>query len=292
MHFLIADRNQLFNRLVKLKLEKWGHTADIAMTGEQAWQELDRNNYRVAIMDWGLEGVDAPDLCRRIRKLGGARYTYIMFYSERADHDSMVAAYEAGADDYLIKPFNPLLLNLRIKTGKRMLNLEDELRALASYDVTTGLISYATFLDFFATFLSGAIRHEMSGSVLFLQVANYADVKQEYGDLAAMKLVIEIANLLQKAMRSSDLVAKVGDDQFCILLPQTPQEHIQHVIQNLQGHLAGAAVIAGSARIKPVINAEIAAYPVEGALAEEVLAVSNRKSVGTLEISDSETRAG
>ncbi len=292
MRFLIVDRNQLFNRLVKLKLEKWGHSADIAMTGEQALQELDRNNYRVAIMDWGLEGIDAPDLCRRIRKLGGPRYTYIMFYSERADHDSMVAAYEAGADDYLIKPFNPLLLNLRIKTGKRMLNLEDELRALASYDVTTGLISYATFLDFFATFLSGAIRHEMSGSVLFLQVANYSDVKQEYGDLAATKLVIEIANLLQKAMRSSDLVAKVEDDQFCILLPQTPQEHIQHVIQNLQGHLAGAAVIAGSARIKPVINVEIAAYPVEGASAEEVLAVSNRKSVGTLEISDSQTKAG
>jgi len=292
MHFLIADRNQLFNRLVKLKLEKWGHTADIAMTGDQAVQELGRNNYRAVIMDWGLEGVDAPDLCRRIRKLARDRYTYIMFYSEHADHDSMVAAYEAGADDYLIKPFNPLLLQLRIKTGKRMLNLEDKLRALTSYDVTTGLISYATFKDFFATFLSGAIRHEMSGTVLFLQVANYADVEQEYGDLAATKLVVEISNMLQKAMRSSDLVAKVTDDQFCILLPQTPQEHIQHVLENLQGHLAGAAVIAGSARITPQINAEIAGYPVAGADADEVLAADNRKSIGALKISDSEIKAG
>lgn len=292
MRFLIADRNQLFNRLVKLKLEKWGHSVDIAMTGEEAWKALDRNNYRAVIMDWGLEGVDAPDLCRRIRSLGRARYTYVMFYSEHNDHDSMVAAYEAGADDYLIKPFNPLLLQLRIKTGKRMLNLEDELRELASYDETTGLISYATFKDFFATFLSGAIRHELSGTVLFLHVTNYAGVEQDHGAIAATKIMIEVANVLAKTMRSSDLVAKVDEDHFCVLLPQTPEANIQHVLQHIQEHMVGVAVIAGPTRIEPIVEAEIAGYPVEGLSAEEVLAYGNRQSVGFLSVATDETKAG
>jgi diguanylate cyclase (GGDEF)-like protein len=292
MRFLIADSNLLFNRLVKLKLEKWGHTVDIAMTGDEAMKALDRSSYRMVIMDWGLEGFDAPALCNRIRNLASVRYTYILFYSERDDHDSMVAAYKAGADDYLIKPFNPLLLQLRISTGKRMLNLEDELRELASYDQTTGLISYATFKDFFTTFLSGAIRHDLSGAVLFLHLANYSNVEQEHGSIAATKLMIEIANLLAKAVRTSDLVAKVDDDHFCILLPQTPEANIGHVLQNIQGGLANATVTAGATRIEPFINAEVAGYPVEGMSAEEVLAPANRKTVGSLSVDQASVRAG
>jgi len=292
MRFLIADRNQLFNRLVKLKLEKWGHTVDIAMSGDEAWKALDRHSYRAVIMDWGLDDIDAPALCHRIRSLGRPRYTYIMFYSEQNDHDSMVAAYEAGADDYLIKPFNPQLLALRIKTGKRMLNLEDELRELASYDPSTGLISYATFKSFFATFLSGAIRHDMSGTVLFLHLQNFRDVEQEFGGIAASKLMIEIANKLSSTIRSSDLVAKVDDDHFCILLPQTPEANIQRVIQNMGDHLAGASVIAGASTIEPVIEAEIAAYPVEGLSADDILAPENRNSAGSVMIDPSEAQTG
>ncbi len=141
MRILIADRNQLFNRLVSMKLEKWGHQVDIALTGDEAIAFLGVNNYRMVILDWGLEGISEDVFCQKVRQSNGARYTYILFYSERNDHDSIVSAYEAGADDYLFKPFNPQLLLLRIKTGKRMLNLEDELRTLSSYDAITGLIS-------------------------------------------------------------------------------------------------------------------------------------------------------
>jgi len=292
MRFLIADKNQLHNRLVKLKLEKWGHEVDIAMTGEEAWQAMERNNYRMIILDWGLEDVETIALCRRIRSLDRARYTYIMFYSEQLDHDSMVAAYEAGADDYLIKPFNPLLLQLRIKTGKRMLNLEDELRGLTSYDQTTGLITYATFRDFFTTFLSGAIRNELSGTVLFLHVTNVTAVGQEHGDIAATKLMVEVANLLAKSTRSSDLVAKIDDDHFCILLPQTPEANISHVVRNLEAGLSGAAVIAGPTRIEPAISAELSSYPVEGLSAEDVLAFTNRKAIGTLTLAQNENQTG
>jgi len=282
MRILIADRNQLFNRLVSMKLEKWGHHVDIALTGDEAVELLGVNNYRMVILDWGLEGVTEDAFCQKVRQSNGARYTYILFYSERNDHDSIVAAYEAGADDYLFKPFNPQLLLLRIKTGKRMLNLEDELRTLSSYDAITGLISYGTFKRFFQTFLAGAIRHDMSGTVLFFQVSNFASVSRDHGAVAASKLMVEVAQYLPLSLRASDLVAKVDDDQFCALLPQTPEEHIGVVLGNLRERLAAAAVVVGAQRIEPLIDVYLAAYPVENLDAEGVLAESNRKNVGIL----------
>ena len=99
---------------MRLKLEKWGHVVDSAYTGTEAWDLARRSNYRLVILDWSLEGIDGARLCQQIRNLDRGRYTYILFYSERADYDSVMQAFEAGADDYLFKPFNPLILKLRI----------------------------------------------------------------------------------------------------------------------------------------------------------------------------------
>ena len=123
MRILIADNNIMFTRLVRLKLEKWGHTVDTALTGLEAWDMARRINYRVVILDWPLEGIDGGQLCQQIRNLDRSRYTYILFYSSSSDNESVMKAFEAGTDDYLFKPFNPLLLRLRLKTGKRLLNL-------------------------------------------------------------------------------------------------------------------------------------------------------------------------
>lgn len=158
MRVLIADSNVLFCRLVRLKLEKWGHSVDTAYSGTEAWDLARRSSYRMVILDWPLEGTDGGKLCQRIRSLDRDRYTYILFYSERTDHESVMQAFEAGADDYLFKPLNPLILKLRIKTGKRLLNLEDELLSIASFDPQTGLINYETFARFFRTHLAGAVK--------------------------------------------------------------------------------------------------------------------------------------
>jgi two-component system, cell cycle response regulator len=283
MRILIADGNQLVNRLVRMKLEKWGHAVDIALTGSDARESLKLNSYRMVIMDWGLEGMDAPDLCRYIRSLDKISYTYVMFFSERTDHDDIMEAYEAGADDFLPKPLNPQLLMLRMKTGERVLTLEDELRMMSSYDTSTGLITYTTFRSFFATVMAGARRHESAGTVLFATLSNYTALSDAHGNIAASKMMVEIARVTSETIRSSDMLAKVADDQFCLLLPQTASANLPIVIINLNKNLQAASVRVGEVNLLPQIDVSYVTYPIEKRTPEEVLAVENRTHMGRID---------
>ncbi|MBT3702839.1 MAG: response regulator [Alphaproteobacteria bacterium] len=283
MRILIADRNQLVNRLVRMKLEKWGHAVDIAPTGSAAREALKLNSYRMVIMDWGLEGTDAPDLCRYIRSLDKISYTYVMFFSERTDHDGIMEAFEAGADDFMPKPLNPQLLMLRMKTGERVLTLEDELRMTSSYDTSTGLITYTTFRSFFATVMAGARRHESAGTVLFATLSNYAALSDAHGNIAASKMMIEIAKVTSDTIRSSDMLAKVADDQFCLLLPQTASANLPIVIIHLNKSLQEASVRVGEVNLLPQIDVSYVTYPIGKRTSEEVLAVENRTHMGRID---------
>ena len=282
MRILIADRNQLVNRLVRMKLEKWGHDVDIALTGDDAHESLKRNTYRMVIMDWGLEGVDAPELCRYIRSLDKISYTYVMFFSERTDHDGVMEAFEAGADDFMPKPLNPQLLMLRLKTGQRVLDLEDELRLTSSYDTSTGLITYNTFKSFFATVMAGAMRHESTGTVLFINLANHAALSEQYGNIAASKMMVEIARMMSHTVRSSDMLAKVTDNQFCLLLPQTASTNLPVVLTNMNKHLQDVSVRAGEAELLPKIEVSFVTYPLSERTSDEVLDLDNRTWLGNI----------
>jgi diguanylate cyclase (GGDEF)-like protein len=279
MRILVADANPLIARLLRVKLESWGHTVDVEHTGDRAWALAQERTYRMAIMDWGLEGIDTGRLCRQIRDLNRHRYCFIMFFSEHSDHENLMAAFEAGADDYLLKPLNPQLLKLRIKTGKRVLNLEEELRLLSSYDQVTGLISYRTFVAFFRTYLAVAVRNDLPGSVIFLSVENYRQILETNGHLAATKIMVELSRALPVAMRASDMVAKVDDNSFCVLLPQTPEENLGIVTTNIERATSAISVNAAGQEVRPDIAISVVTYPVEQQSAEEILIESNRRSL-------------
>ena len=272
MRVLIADSNVLFSRLVRLKLEKWGHAVDAALTGTEAWDMARRSSYRVVILDWSLDGIDGGKLCQHIRNLDRGRYTYILFYSERSDHESVMKAFEAGADDYLFKPFNPLILRLRLKTGKRLLNLEDELLSIASFDPLTGLINYETFARFFRTHLAGAVRFGQPGTLTRVNLTNFAEVYEDHGYDAATKLMVEISRALATHLRSADLVAKIDDHSFLLLLPQTSMESADIMVGNLRAEIANLIVFVGVAEVRAETQITHIAYPKEGVDPDQLLA--------------------
>ena len=272
MRVLIADSNVLFSRLVRLKLDKWGHAVDTAHTGAEAWDMARRSSYRVVILDWSLDGIDGARLCQHIRNLDRGRYTYILFYSERSDHESVMKAFEAGADDYLFKPFNPLTLQLRLKTGKRLLNLEDELLSIASFDPLTGLINYETFARFFRTHLAGAVRYGETGTLMIVNLTNFTEVNEDHGYEAATKLMVEISRELPKSLRSADLVAKIDDHSFLLLLPQTPLENADTVAGKLRAEFDKLTVFAGIAEVRAETQIRHIGYPREGVNPDQLLA--------------------
>ncbi len=278
MRILLVDTDQLFTRIVKLKLEKWGHIVHIELSGEAAWEELERQAYRVVMLEHDLGDLDGLELCRRIRKLHRARYTYVLFYSANHEHEALTSAYQAGADDYLNKPFNPQLLRLRLKNGKRMLNLEDELRNVASLDTTTGFINHDTFLRFFSVYEAGARRYKYTGLLLFITAENFKEVFDEYGGEVANQLKSAIAEVMPVSIRKSDLVSNMRDDagEFCIMMPYTLLENVGSVINRLDNKLKDVVVQAGNTLIHPRISYSTVQYPQEDRGVDEVMAAENR----------------
>src|SRR5690606_25635544 len=236
------DGDELFARLIRAKLERWGHTVVVERDGAAAFRRLQKEPFRMVILDWDLPGMSGPELCAGIRSLRRDRYTYIIFYTDKTDKDSLVAGLESGADDYLTKPLNTVELRLRMKNGKRLLNLEDTLREGPGADESTGVVNAAGLRQFFRVVLAEAQRTGSHGSLAFVHVENFRTVFREAGYAPAQALMVEVAGLLQRNCRKSDLVARISEDRFCVMLQNTSIERCTPVLERLRSQLANLSV--------------------------------------------------
>ncbi len=128
MRILITDDSKLIQTLLVTLLRKWGHEVVIAENGTEAWEIMQRDPVQFLISDWMMPGMDGLTLCRKIRSANFPNYVYIILLTAIASKDSLVEGIEAGADDYLSKPFNSEELRVRILAGMRVVALEAELR--------------------------------------------------------------------------------------------------------------------------------------------------------------------
>jgi len=276
MRILIVDRDPLFSRLVKTKLEGWGHTVAVDATGVAAWERIQQQPQRVVILDNDLPGIQGPELCRRIRAMKRARYTYVLFYAGSTDKQAQIAALEAGADDFLTKPLNTVELRLRLKNAKRLLNLEDELAQGAGLDRMTGVINDASFRQFFRVTVAEARRTQSVGALMFVTVKNYQSIHDEHGYEPAQALMGAISKVLVKSVRSSDLVARAGPEVFYMLLQNTYWDRCRIVADKLIAQFANMSVAADGLSMHPDIGMETVGYPEGDKTSDDILAASNR----------------
>jgi sigma-B regulation protein RsbU (phosphoserine phosphatase) len=128
MRILIAEDDRISRRLLERKLASWGYEVVSCTNGAEAWQALHRDDApSLAILNWMMPGMDGVEVCREIRKQKHPGYTYIILLTARDRKRDIVEGIEAGADDYVTKPFNPHELKVRIRAGRRILEMQAEL---------------------------------------------------------------------------------------------------------------------------------------------------------------------
>jgi len=128
MKILIADDDAVPRRMLQATLERWDYEVVEARDGEEAWQILQGEDApKLAILDWLMPGLDGLELCRRIRALADAPYRYLILLTGRDSKADVVEGMEAGADDYLTKPFHRHELQVRLRAGRRILDLQSAL---------------------------------------------------------------------------------------------------------------------------------------------------------------------
>ena len=130
MRILIADDESATRRLVEAILTKVEHEVVVAKDGNEAWKILQQPDApKLAILDWMMPGMDGIKICHKLREQEGGEYTYVIMLSAKNEIRDLVAALNAGADDYLSKPFDPDELHARVRAGERAVNRYEAMRA-------------------------------------------------------------------------------------------------------------------------------------------------------------------
>ena len=128
MHILIAEDEATNRLLLERALQRWGHEVTVTENGVQAWEALRGSSPpQLAILDWMMPEMDGVEVCRRARTMLGQVQLYIILLTALDSEDDIVTGLEAGADDYVTKPFDHRELHARIDVGKRILDLQSDL---------------------------------------------------------------------------------------------------------------------------------------------------------------------
>jgi C4-dicarboxylate-specific signal transduction histidine kinase len=124
MKVLIAEDDSASRMALMAILRKWGHEVIVAEDGNQAWELLQRENPKLAILDWMMPGIEGIELCRRIREQSDCDYVYVILLTAKVEKEDIVAGLDAGADDYITKPFDREVLRSRVAVGARIVQYE------------------------------------------------------------------------------------------------------------------------------------------------------------------------
>jgi CheY-like chemotaxis protein len=125
---LVADDDRVTCRLLQARLSSWGFEVQVASDGQEAWRCLvEPDGPRLAILDWMMPGIDGVELCRRLRARGSDPYVYVILLTAKVQSADLAAGFEAGADDYIPKPFQQVELRARLQAGERILGLQQSL---------------------------------------------------------------------------------------------------------------------------------------------------------------------
>jgi two-component system cell cycle response regulator len=226
MKILVADDEVISRRLLQNSLERSGYDVIAVENGRLAAEQLCQpDGPRLALLDWIMPELDGPGVCRQVRARRQESYVHMILLTSRETKQDIVAGLEAGADDYVIKPCHPEELKARLRTGQRILQLEDRLvearedmRFKASHDSLTSLFNRGVIMDLLSRELARTTRENGCTTVLLSDIDYFKRINDKHGHLTGDEVLKEIARRLLGAIRSYDLAARYGGEEFLVVL--------------------------------------------------------------------------
>src|SRR5271154_5094695 len=181
---LIAEDDPMLRKILRSSLEGWGYQVTAVEDGAKAWEMLQQDPApQMLILDWMMPAIDGLELCRLLRERYRLPYQYILLVTAKDDKQDLVRGLEAGADDYLSKPFDRNELRARLRTGRRILTLQDEqaqireeLHFQATHDALTGIWNRRAILDMMRREFELAGRSASVTGVMMLDVDHFKKV--------------------------------------------------------------------------------------------------------------------
>jgi len=247
---LIADDSIVSRHLLDATLRKWGYEVVLASDGTEAWEIMQSKNAPpLAILDWMMPEMTGVEVCRRVRQQAREPYTYILLLTSKNLKEDLIEGMEAGADDYITKPFDQHELKVRLRAGTRVVDLQQQLlaarealREQATKDSLTGIWNRSSIVEQLQRELARSSRELLPVGLVMVDLDHFKSMNDTHGHFAGDAVLREAARRMQDSIRQYDSIGRYGGEEFLILLPNCDEESTHRQAERMRGQLAQAPV--------------------------------------------------
>lgn len=263
---LIAEDSSVCRKLLEHTLAGQPYDLCFAMNGKEALEQYSEYRPDILITDWVMPDVLGLEVCRQIRK-SESTYTYIVLVTHNAERAHLIEGLDAGADDYLTKPFDAGELLARIRVGCRIVHMSREIEAknallekAARTDHLTGLPNRLAVEEFASKQLRAAIRHKFNLWIVVTDLDKFKLVNDTHGHFAGDEAIQRFATILKANTRASDICGRLGGDEFLLILSHGEKKAIVQTIERLRADLANEHFVFNGQEIQVTASFGIAGF--------------------------------
>ncbi len=268
MRILVADDQALDRSILRIALEKWGYVVTEATDGNEAVTALSSADApNIAILDWMMPGMSGPEICEHVRYQENERYTYILLLTSKDAKEDLLQGLSSGADDYIIKPVDMHELQVRLRAGRRIIELQEELiatreelRVQATRDFLTGVWNRGMIMRKVHEEIDRASRKGEAIGIVMCDIDHFKQINDTHGHPAGDAVLVEVSRRMQDAIRSYDSLGRFGGEEFLVVCPTTDATGILQLGERLRDVVAATPVEADGQRIPVTISLGVTAH--------------------------------
>jgi two-component system chemotaxis response regulator CheY len=249
MKVLLVDDDPTNRHLLSAMLLSTRHEFDEAEDGKTAWEKLQKDTINLVITDWMMPDMDGVELIDNIRKANFPNYIYIILLTARSAKTDIVTGLEAGADDYLVKPFDLDELRARVNIAHRIIDLErqhreslERMQKMATHDSLTDLFNRRALYDIAENELARARREKKPVSLVMMDIDHFKNVNDAFGHNIGDQALRRVAHIILEKIRTYDTAGRWGGEEFLLVLPGTDQMEASQIAERVREGIESAKI--------------------------------------------------
>ena len=266
MRVLVAEDDPTSRVLLASMLKKWGHEPVCAADGLEAWNLLCQEDApRLVLLDWVMPGLDGPEVCRRLRAAETSDPPFVIMLTGRAEKGDIILGLDAGANDYLSKPYDPDELRARLRVACRMLELQrglvearDTLAHLAAHDSLTGVLNRRAILERLEQEVARVAREGGRLFVGMCDLDHFKRINDTLGHQAGDDVLAVFTRRITTKLRAYDSVGRYGGEEFLVITPAGGQPDPRCLYERLRAEVEGASIPTRAGEVPLTVSIGVA----------------------------------